>query len=218
MRGRESTNIVGDRGIAEEEKKKYQGWGGEKSEQKEVAAVGGSELREREIKACQRKIGGKGNRWKEEDSVTFRQSGVCFECMCGTQSGLKTACTPLNLHSQSSFFIPLITWLSSDQSTASLHRKSGQRQGRDAGLLFNHHAPWSLVGSEQKHLIVLPFYFSVSGQRRSQSSVVWTWLARTRTHLPTETESIWGLLSRMSARPGETQVYSLARQQLGILS
>lgn len=51
--------------------------------------------------------------------VTFRLSGVCFECMCGTQSGLKASSTPLNLHSQSGFFIPLITWLSSDQSTAS---------------------------------------------------------------------------------------------------
>lgn len=60
MKGRESTNIVGDRGIAEEEKKNKDG--GEKSEQKEVAAVGGSKLREREIKACQRKTGGKGNR------------------------------------------------------------------------------------------------------------------------------------------------------------
>lgn len=61
MKGRESTNIVGDRGIAEEGKKNKDE-GGEKSEQKEVAAVGGSELREREIKACQRKTGGKGNR------------------------------------------------------------------------------------------------------------------------------------------------------------
>lgn len=51
--------------------------------------------------------------------VAFRLSGVCFECMCGAQSGLKASSTPLNLHSQSSFFIPLITWLSSDQSTAS---------------------------------------------------------------------------------------------------
>lgn len=32
------------------------------SERKEAEAVGGSELREREIKACQRKTGGKGNR------------------------------------------------------------------------------------------------------------------------------------------------------------
>lgn len=60
MKGRESTNLVGDRRIAEEEEKKHI-WGGE-SEQKEAEAVGGSEVRKREIKACQRKTGGKGNR------------------------------------------------------------------------------------------------------------------------------------------------------------
>lgn len=106
---------------AEEEKKTLRRGG---QSEKEAAAVGWSELREREINACQGKTGGQegrgtGERGRRGGDVPFRLSGVCFECMCGTQSGLKASSTPLNLHSQSSFFIPLITWLSSDQSTAS---------------------------------------------------------------------------------------------------
>lgn len=91
------------------------------------AKRGGGSGRERAKRKKDKGMSKKGRREEKQvrgggirgGDVTFRLSGVCFECMCGAQSGLKASGTPLNLHSQSSFFIPLITWLSSDQSTAS---------------------------------------------------------------------------------------------------
>ena len=51
-----------ERENAEEEMKKKKKYQGGESERKEAEAVGGSEPRERKIKACQRKTGGKRNR------------------------------------------------------------------------------------------------------------------------------------------------------------
>ena len=110
--------------------RKYTEEGGNQSEERQRQWEGVSCKRERERerdrhvreRAEEEEGRGTGERGRERGGggdVTFRRSGVCFECMCGAQSGLKASGTPLNLHSQSSFFIPLITWLSSDQSAAS---------------------------------------------------------------------------------------------------
>lgn len=122
---RESTNIVGDGGYTEkmQRKKKYRGGirakrgGGSGRERAERKRDNGMSEKDRRGRGTGER-GGRGGGIRGGD-VTFRLSGVCFEWMCGAQSGLKASSTPLNLHSQSSFFIPLITWLSSDQSAAS---------------------------------------------------------------------------------------------------
>lgn len=122
MKGRERTNTVGDRQYTEKmQRKKKIPRGGIRAKRGRGSRREQSERkRDKSMSRKDRKEGEQVRGEKRGGDVTFRLSGVCFECMCGTQRGLKASSTPLNLHSQSSFFIPLITWLSSDQSTASL--------------------------------------------------------------------------------------------------
>lgn len=122
---RESTNKVRDQAYKEKmqrKRKKNNTGGGGGIRAKRGGGSGREGAERKRDKGMSKKDKRQGEQVRgggiRAGDVTFRLSRVCCECMCGAQSGLKASSTPLNLHSQNSFFIPLITWLSSDQSAA----------------------------------------------------------------------------------------------------